>query len=638
MQKNTTHIILITILLLLCFNNDVLHAQVIPKQQDGTISAKPPQPGQRSNAEKMALAAEYYRNRDFEKAAKLFKELFDSRRSSHYYNYYVQSLIYLGEHKEALKFVKDQLKIEPGNNRYKIDLGYVNASSGKSRKATKTYMEVIDEMPADRNIIIATANHFRMRMLNDYVIKTYEKGQELLGSNTMFGLNLANIYEIDGNFQKATETYLDLLEHDPSMMASVQNRLQRALEKDEDNEKHTELRGQLIRKAQKFPGNTVFPEMIIWLSIQEKDFDLALTHAQVLDRRYQEDGQRMFEISGLAASNEDYETALKALNAIIKKGKDGSMYSYARIRQLVVRYMMYAHSPANSTEKREKLAAEFEDVLSEFGLHQGTADLAISYARLKAYDMNQADEAIELLTTGIGLRNISQPKIADLKVELADIYLYTGQPWEATLLYSQVEKNFKNDLRGHNAKFKNAQLSFYIGEFGWAKTQVDVLKAATSKLIANDAMELALLISDNPDPDSSQYGLQLFAEASLMAYRKHFSEALIKLDSIGLLGMSHPLDDDVLLKKAEIRKIQGDLMATDSLLNKLYEFYPDGILADNALIKLAELYDYESGNPEKAMLYYKKLITDYPGSVFTERARNRFRFLRQSEQATEQIQ
>jgi predicted negative regulator of RcsB-dependent stress response len=191
-----------------------------------------------------------------------------------------------------------------------------------------------------------------------------------------------------------------------------------------------------------------------------------------------------------------------------------------------------------------------------------------------------------------------------------------------------VDYDFKNDPLGHLAKFKNAKLSYYIGEFGWAKAQLDVLKAATSKLIANDAMELSLLISDNIDMDSSYTALRYFSRADLLVYQNKIDEAVVTLDSIQTVSLWHPLHDEVLFKKGEIMLKKGDFEAADSLFAKVTEMYPDDILADNALIMRARLYDQHFRNPEKAMQLYENLMFDYPGSLFVVEARKRYRELR----------
>ncbi len=235
---------------------------------------------------------------------------------------------------------------------------------------------------------------------------------------------------------------------------------------------------------------------------------------------------------------------------------------------------------------------------------------------------------IQLLEEAININNVPENLKAGIKLELGDIYLFVGEVWEASLLYSQVEKAFKNDPTGHEAKFRNARLSYYIGEFEWAKAQLDVLKAATSKFIANDAMELSLQISDNMDPDSTYTGLLLYSRADLLIYRGQDSLAMITLDSIKMLGLSHPLDDEVLFSKAGIYIREKDFVSADSVLDKIVRDYKDDILADNALFKRAELQAGVLNNKAKAMELYEQLMLDYPGSLFTTEARKRFRQLR----------
>ena len=199
------------------------------------------------------------------------------------------------------------------------------------------------------------------------------------------------------------------------------------------------------------------------------------------------------------------------------------------------------------------------------------------------------------------------------------------------MLYSQVEKTFKNEPIGHLAKLKNARLTYYIGEFAWAKAQLDVLKSATSKLIANDALELSLLISDNTEADSSYAGLFLYSRADLLLYQNKYDEAFMKLDAINTLGTWHPLFDEVLYKKAEIRILQGQYEEADTLLQKLYTSYPDDILGDDALYRRGRLYQEIFIDDQMAMDLYQELLTKHPGSIYTIDARRRFRALRGDE-------
>jgi len=232
------------------------------------------------------------------------------------------------------------------------------------------------------------------------------------------------------------------------------------------------------------------------------------------------------------------------------------------------------------------------------------------------------------LYEAVAIPNAAPAAVAECKIELADILLFVGDVWEAKLLYTQVEKAYKNEPLGHYAKYKNAKLSFYIGEFDWAKAQLNVLKAATSKLIANDALRFSVLISDNIDMDSSTVALEMYGRADLLLYRNQEELALQTLDSIFELASWHPIFDEVLLKKAEINIKQRDFEKAAEYLTQIIEDYSYDITADNALFILAELNELQFNDTDKAMEYYQKLMQEYPASLFTVEARKRYRSLR----------
>jgi TolA-binding protein len=247
---------------------------------------------------------------------------------------------------------------------------------------------------------------------------------------------------------------------------------------------------------------------------------------------------------------------------------------------------------------------------------------------MQAFYLGETDEATELLLQAINIPQVPLTKQAECKLELADIYLFSGEQWEATLLYSQVEKTFKNEPLGHEAKFRNAKLSFYIGEFGWALAQLDVLKAATSKLIANDALELSLLITDNIEEDSLITPLSMYAKADLLEFRNHDTEALAVLDSISTLFPLHSIADNVLFKKAEIFSKNGKFDLAAANYSEIIEKYPYDLLADDAVFNLASLYENQLNDKTKAMQLYEKILTQYPGSLYVIDARKHFRALR----------
>ena len=592
------------------------------------VRIRPPNPGkvpQKVDSDEQ-LAAQYFRTRDFDKAVVLYKKLYENRSTSVYYTYYLYCLLELQQYKDAEKLVKKQIQGYPDRLKYIVDLGHIYNKTDNIGKAKKQFELAIKKLPANKNIIQETANAFLLRGQTDYAVEVYKKGKKIL--DYPFYLELGNLYRQTRNFSLMIDAYLDCVDDDYFNITTVQGRLQNVLNDDPDNEISEYLRVALLERVQKDPDKIYFSEMLLWLSIQNEDFEMALLQAKAIDRRLNEDGERLINLAEIAMVNQAYDVAIEAYKIILKKGNNNFLYLDAKIGLLYAHYLRTIESVDHEKNDLADLETEYLQTLDEFGRNSSTIIIMQYLGHLQAFYLGKPDKAIIILNEAINLPNAQERNIAECKIELADILLLTGDVWEAKLLYAQVEKSFKLDPLGYMAKYKNARLSFYIGEYDWAKAQLDVLKAATSKLIANDALYLSILISENLDADSSTVALGMYGQADLLLYRNMEEEALIILDSILQLATYHPIFDEVILKKAEIRIKQKRYEEASVLLNELLEKYAYDITADNALFMLANLNEKQLNDPDKAMELYQRLLNDYPASLFAVESRKRFRVLR----------
>ena len=594
------------------------------------LLAQTQQKPQNNEQNKEQLASQYYRDSQWEKAATLYLELYENKPQSYYYRYYFFCMRQLGEFSKLEKFVKDVIKKNPSNSlMYEVNLGYLYNVSGDSKKGNKKYEEVLSELGKNPMQIPSVASEFYVWGEVKYAIKAYLKGREINKDPYAYALDLANMYSTEGNHQSMSEEYVNYTMAYPDQLTSIKNRLQSLLSNDNDGAKKESLKRTFIRNAQKNPDKIQLQDILIWLAMQEKDFALAYEWSVSLDKHLTDGGKMMIGLGDMALSNEDYETAFKAYQHVVNKGKNNDIYPTARISALNARYLSVINMP---NYKKTDLSAVEKDYLSlfdEFGKNKNTILLMQNYAHLLAFYLDRKEEAITVLEEALDIPQATPQHIAQVKMELADIFVFTGDVWDALLLYSQVDKAFKNNPIGYEAKYKTAKLSFYMGEFEWANAQLKVLKAATDRMIANDAIELSLTISDNMEIDSTYEGLSLYARADLLIAQHKYDEALTVLDSIPRLSILHSLNDDALMKKAEIAMLQLNYPRADSLFEKLVTQFSTSILADNALFMRAQLNDKKLKRPEIAQACYRQIITEYSGSIFTSEARKELRMLRE---------
>jgi len=585
------------------------------------------------------LAAQLLAEGEYEKAAAIYEDLFDDEEESSpaIYNNYLRSLIEMEDFRKAQRVVNTQINRNPGKARFQVDLGYVFDLAGDSRKTRRHMVGLIKDVRINPRAIVDLANAFLFRDFVDYALQTYMKGRSELGAEAPFNIQVAEIYERMGEYDKMMEEYIELVVLDESYMETVQGILQDALNEDIEFVYSDALRRVLLVASQRNPSQPLYSEMLLWLSLQQKDFDMALRQAKILDRRFGQEGNLVMEVAQLSLSNNRLQVARESFEYILQMGDLNPLYLDALVGNLEVKYLQATSGYEINYDLLKDVEIQYESTIDQLGVTSQTVSLIRNLAGLKAFYLDKTQEAVTLLSKVIEMPNVSNRIKAQCRIELGDILVLRGELWDAHLLYAQVDKLFRDDPLAHEARYKNARLSFYMGEFQWAKAQLDVLKSATSRLIANDAMALSMLIQDNLDEDGTSKPLSMFARAQMHVFMNHFNRALSVLDSIETEFGSHQIIDNVLMEKADIFKRTGDYEKADKLFADVTQLYPDGLHAADALFERALLHERIFLDKEKAMELYQKLMTDFPGSLNTVTARNRFRLLRGDTSVEEQF-
>ncbi len=578
------------------------------------------------SAQDSRLANQYYQSGEYEKAASMYLKLFEkTKKNDYYFNRYVESLIAIESYDVAEKAIKSQIKKRPKDIQLYVTYGNLFEKQSDSVNAEKQYKKAIEYMPADVGVISRIGGSFTSLAKYDIAIQVYEKGETLVKRKNTFAYNLADLYFRKGNIPKMVTGYLNSIERYKKNINNLINVFRRNL----DDEGFVELQKQLYERIQGDEPNVLYNEILEWTFIYRKEYKKAFRQARSADRKNEENGGRVFEVAEIAYNDRAYDVAIDAFSYVTEtKGENSSYYLDAKRGLLNAKKKKITGDYDYTQEDLVMLKKEYNSFLDEFGRNRQTAVLMSELADFEALYLNELDTAIIILQELISFAGVDKYVVANAKLNLADYLLMQGDVWESTLLYSQVDKAMKEGILGERARFRNAMLSYYRGDFEWAQEQFDILKTATSKLISNDAIDRSVFIMDNLGLDTTAVPLQMFATSEQLIFQNRFDEAFDKMDSILILYPKHGLEDDILFNKANIytkqRKYEEAIAAYDTIVLN----YQEDIRADNSVFALAEIYENILKQPEKAKSLYEKLFLEFSGSTYAVEARKRYRRLR----------
>ena len=577
--------------------------------------------------QEMRLAQQYFKQGEYEKAKVMYQKLYESSPNSRsYYSYYFKCLLALKEFDVAEKLVKKQIKKNKDEVLFLVDLGSLYKDKEETEKANEQFDKALKGVSEVRVRSLAYA--FNQINELDYVIAAYEKGQKLSKDPTAYSKEIAEAYQRKGDIDKMIVNYLDHLLVNPHSVLIVKQQLRKVISNEDNME---ELQRQLYGRIQEQPQEILYPELLIWTFQNQGDLESALTQAKALDKRLREEGIRIMELARQAKLDKKYDTAIEAYEYVVEKGSGNSLFMPAKVELLKCRNEKITTTHNYTPEDIQKLEQDYSDFLETFGKKPGTIQSMRDLSHLYAFYIYDLDKAIALLEEVVEMPSANKQLKAYSKLDLGDYYLMKDEIWEATLYYSQVDKDFKDDVLGEEARFKNAQLSYYNGDFEWAQAQLNVLKASTSELIANDALELSVFITDNLGLDTTSVPMETFAHSDLLIVQNKVPDALALLDQLNAKYPKHALSDDILYSRARIKVKKKEYDEAIKYLEQILSEYKEDILADNALFMLGDIYQKYKKDDNKAMEYYQSILVDHPGSLYGVEARKRFRMLRGDE-------
>ena len=584
----------------------------------------------------LQLAHKYYLDADYEKAMLYYEKISqEDKYLDKIYKNYKATLIELFKYKEAEKLCKDQIKSQPLKLHFLVDLGIIYELDDKPAKKLQLFDKAIAQIKSNTTHSAASELGIAFEKVGavDRALETYLKFEKISPRNILsFHSKIAMIYNRQGKTHEMINTFFEMLLLNERFLSSVQNGLVNSIDFETQLKEKEILRKAIIQNIQTNPNKIVFVELLAWYYMLNNDYENAYIQIKSIDKKLNSNGQKVLELGNTALNNKDFNIAIKCFDYIIKNSSSLEIKFEAKNKRLITFKTKLLNGSKIIKEELEELKANYLLALSQLNNNRNVYNnslrkyqLMVDLSEIEAYFLKDINSAKNHLKNAMSLTNIKAKQKAEAKLKLADIIVLENNIWEASLMYMQIEKEFKNDPLGHLAKFKNAQVYYFSGEYDWCQAQLDVLKASTSKLIANDALELSVLITDNYNMDTSETAMKLFSYADMLSAQQQYKEAIILYDSVLNNFKNHTLNDEIIFRKAKIKLKQHLYNEAIKHLENLEINYPNSILLDNSLYLMGCIYQENIKNLDLAKKYFKTLLFNHPGSLYITDSRKRFR-------------
>ena len=569
------------------------------------------------SAQNEQLAFNYIDAGEYEKAVTILEEVYSKNKLLH-----LDKLLYcyqqLEQHDKALKFI-NELKPKNNNPTLLVEEGYIYQLQKKQPEADKKYQEALNEIDKNANFAYNLGSVFEKKVLLDWALKAYEKGQKA-NPNLNFDYQTAMIQGQLGNLEVMLNKLLDYGFNTPDGTPMVQNQLTRFLMDDSDGSFAASIRKNLLLRTQK-SQDVYWNQFLSWFFVQQKEYGKAFVQEKAVYKRNPDSFINIVTLSRMAMEEKQYEDANTILTFVLENTQNLDLQMQAH------HFLLSMDMESVTSKEYPTIDFKLDELLKKYGISQHSLDLQILSAHFKTFYLNQSKLGIELLQNSLKLP-LNTREQAKVKMELADIMVYDEKFNQAILYYAQVEDNLKNDVLAHEASLKLAKANFYKKDFDWTLQQVKVLKQSPSLLIANDAIEMFLLIQDNSAEDSLRVALQSYATADLKLYQNKKEEALQLFLTILQKHKGESIEEGTLFKVGKIYEEKGDFTTALTYYQNLLDHHKDGIYKDEALFYSAEIYRKNILDNEKAKTLYEKVVLEHPDSLYYTESRKQYRTLR----------
>ena len=565
------------------------------------------------------LAQSYFEKGEFEKALVTYQELLlNQPYNANYFQHTIDCYQQLKKYDIAEKSILERYN-KFNQSSLLVELGVNYQLQKNDSKAKKYFEQALEKIKKNSSEVYGIASVFERKVLIDYALQSYEIALEI-DSKLNFNFQMAVLYGQNGQTDKMIDKFLEESYTNPQNLILIQNQFTRFMTENKDVTFNEALRKALLIRIQK-NQDVFWNQYLSWYYVQQKEFGKAFIQEKAIYKRNPESLSNIVNLAQISIEEEENETAKDILTFILENSKDTDL-------QMQAHYFlteMKINDPA--IKDYSEIEKDLVSLLNQYGITPYSIKLQLLKAHFNTFQMKNPNQGKAILKTALELP-IDEYQKAEVKMELADIFLFEEKFNQASLYYSQIEEDLKNDVIGHEATLKSAKTYYFKGDFVWALKQFKELKSVSSQLIANDALEYFLLINDNTIADSTQTALKQFARGDYLIYQNKPQEALLQFQEILKNFKGKEIESVTLFRIGKIHEKLGDYQLALSQYQQIIDLHAEDIYIDEALFFSAEIYSKKLLDQEKAKSFYEKLVFHHQDSIYFIDARKKYRELR----------
>lgn len=524
------------------------------------------------------------------------------------------------EEERLAPLLESQLSRTPDDDRVMMELGETYARLAEFDRAHAIWLERARKGRADVvRYAEVGALEVRYRMY-ERAVEVYQEGRRVSGNPAFFAEELAQLYTVLGEHEKALEECFATAREHPGMDQWSANRVEQMLDNGADEGLVRRRMDEALDSAGTTPGELTLAGSVL-LALGSPD--VALEAFLVADDRAGAQGRILMEFAEILRDEGLPGRARDAYRLVVERHAGSANAGAAGI--YAARLLVDVGRPDEAVDELDRLAENVSE-------HPIRGEALLEKAEIELEELHDPSGAIATLDRVPEDAKLRGRSVRErLHVLRIDALLALGRLDEASERAASLLSENPRDETRHRARYYLGYIAFLGLD---AERTLEELRALVEENpageLVNDALRLMLVVSDAQETNELA-PLRHLAEAHAAMLSGRHDEAEARLETLIETAGTQPIASEGLMLLGEVREASGRY-------EEALETYAEAAGEERTLATRAEalmrrgaILHRELGRPGDALAEYVTLIETLPSNFLTGEARRRAEEIRRRE-------